>query len=325
MNPRLLIALTVATTAASAALGEPAPGTHRIAFVNLGPADANAKNFQAFRDGLAELGYIEGRNVVLDVRWANGDPGKLPSIVQELLAHDPKIVVSTGGPSTVRAVKNATSTVPVVFITGNPVAEGVAATLARPGANLTGFAVLAGELEAKRLELLKQMVPSAKRVAVLWNPAQPSIEGIVERVNSAGASLGLVLIPSKARNVADLDAAFKNIAAAKADALFVVADPVLGFERARIVDFANRNKLPAMYFWREFVEAGGLASYGTVLPDVYRRLAVQIDKILKGARAGELAIQQPTQFELAVNRDTVRALGVTIPPNVLQRVDVFLP
>lgn len=325
MRRAVLLSSVIAIVAASAAASDPAPGMHRIAFVNLGPATANATNFDAFRAGLAELGYVEGRNLVLDVRWADGDAQKLPAIVRELIARDPKVIVSTGGPPTVRAVKNATSTVPVVFITGSPVGEGIVATLARPGGNLTGFAVLAGELEAKRLELLKQMIPGAKRVAVLWNPSQYAIGPIIERVDAAGANLGLVLVPAKASSAADLDAAFQVIAAAKADALFVVADPVLGFERARIVEFANRAKLPAMYFWREFVEIGGLASYGTILPDVYRRLSVYVDKILKGGRAGDMPIQQPTQFELALNRDAARSLGLVIPQAVLQRVDSSLP
>ena len=315
-----LLALAVATIAVEA-VSQPAPGMHRIAFVNSGPAATNVANIAAFRLGLAELGYVEGRNLVLDVRWADQKVDRLPGLVNELLELKPEVIVSTGGPITVRAVKAATSTIPIVFITGNPVAEMIVPNLARPGGNATGFSVLAGDLEAKRLELLQQIVPRAKRVAVIWNPTQPYVEGIYKSTEEAAGRLGMTLLPWKARNRAELEQAFGEIAGARADALFIVSDPVLGFERARIVEFAAANRLPGIYFWREFPEIGGLASYGTNLAAVYGRCAAYVDQILKRTKPGDLPIQQPTTFEFIINATTAKALGITIPRSVRQRAD----
>jgi putative ABC transport system substrate-binding protein len=314
-----IVAASVSTWSSSAA--QPAPGMHRIGFINSGPAAANATNVAALKAGLAELGYVEGRNLVIDFRWADKDVSRLPALVNELLALKPALLFSTGGAVTVRAVKAATSTVPVVFITGDPVAENIVSNLARPGGNLTGMAVLAGDLEAKRLEILKQMLPETRRVAVIWNPSQPYVEGIMRGVEEAARRLKIDLVSWKARNTKELEAAFSEIARAKADAFFVVADPVLGFERARIVQFANANRLPAIYFWREFVEIDGLASYGTSLSAVYRGAAVPVDKILKGAKPGDLPIVQPTTFEFIINLKTAKTLGIAIPPTVRQRAD----
>jgi len=319
--PVLILVAAVST----AAFADPAPGTHRVAFISSGPAAANVENFAAFKQGLTENGYVEGRNLVLDVRWANGNVASLPTLVNEVLEAKPKVIISTGGPVTVGAVKAATTSVPVVFISGDPVAEKIVSNLARPGGNLTGFAVLAGELEAKRLEVLRELLPRAKRVAVVWNPSQVSIEPIIQAVEGAAKRLDFTVVPWKARNPGELDAAFAEIAKAKVDALFVVADPVLGFERQRIVAFARQNHLPAIYFWREFVEIGGLASYGTSLTDVYRRIGGPVDKVLKGQKPGDLPIELPNKFELVVNRATARELGIAIPSAVLQRADRVLP
>jgi len=322
----VLLALSHAASLSTAAFAaDPAPGTHRVAFISSGPAAANVENFAAFKQGLVENGYVEGRNLVLDVRWADGNVAILPSLVNELLGAKPRIVVSTGGPVTVGAVKAATTSVPVVFISGDPVSEKIVSNLPRPGGNLTGFSVLAGELEAKRLEVLRELLPRAKRIAVVWNPSQVSIDPIVQAVEVAAKRLDFTVVPWKARNPGELDPVFAEIAKANVDALFVIADPVLGFERERIVAFAKHNRLPAIYFWREFVEIGGLASYGTSLSDVYRRIGGYVDKILKGQKPGDLPIQQPTMFELVVNRDTARELGLTIPLSVLQRADKVLP
>ncbi len=316
-----LLCMFGACIGASGTEGQPAPGKHVVGFINSGPPGPNAKNVAAFRAGMAELGYVEGRNLEIVFRWAEQRPDQLPTLANELVGIKPEVIVSTGGAPTVRAVKAATATVPIVFITGNPVAEQIVQSLARPGGNLTGFAVLAGDLEAKRLEMLKLLLPSAKRIAIVWNPAQLYVEGIVRGVEEAARRLDMTVIHWKARNRQELELAFAEIAAAKADALFVVADPVLGFERDRIVNFANKNRLPGIYFWREFAEIGGLASYGTNLAAVYRRAATYVDKILKGAKPGDLPIEQPTTFELVINRATAKALGITISPAVLQRAD----
>jgi putative ABC transport system substrate-binding protein len=294
---------------------------HRIGYINVGPAGPNAPNVAAFRAGLAELGYVEGRNIAVEFRWGDGKSDRLPALVDELLALKPEIIAAFGGAVTVRAVTAATATVPIVFITGDPVAEKIVPNMARPGGNATGFAVLAGELEPKRLELLQQMLPRVKRIAVVWNPTQPYVEGIYRSTEEAASRLGMTLLPWQARNVAELEQAFVQIAGAKADALFIVADPVLGLERARIVEFANRNRLPGIYFFREFADIGGLASYGTSLTAVHRRAAHYVDQILKGAKPGNLPIQQPTTFELILNLKTAKALGIAIPQTVRQRAN----
>lgn len=294
------LALAGALCAATNLGADPAPGTHRIAFINSAPASANVANVAAFRARLADLGYVEGRNLVIDFRYVDGKNAELPALARELLGASPAIVVSTGGPQTVRAVKAETTTVPVVFIAGDPVGEKVVANLAHPAGNLTGFSALAGDLEAKRLEVLRELLPNARRVAVIWNPA---------------------LLRWKASNAAELGAAFAAIASARPDALYVVADPYLGFERTRIVAFAADARLPAIYFWREFVEVGGLASYGTNLAAVYRRVGIYVDKILKSQKPGELPVEQPTMFELVVNRSAARAVGITVPASVLGRAD----
>ena len=243
----LLMAITVLVAAWGVA-AQPAPGKHVIGFINSGPPGPNAKNVAAFRAGMAELGYVEGRNLEIVFRWAEQRADQLPTLANELVSIRPEVIVSTGGAPTVRAVKAATATTPIVFITGNPIAEQVVPSLARPGGNLTGFSVLAGDLEAKRLEMLKLLLPRAKRIAIVWNPAQPYVEDIVQSVEFAASRLDMTLIQWKARNRQELELAFAEIAGARADALFVVADPVLGFERDHIVNFATKNHLPGIYF-----------------------------------------------------------------------------
>lgn len=299
----------------------PARGQHRVAFINVGPAGPNALNIEAFRSGLADLGYVEGRNLELDVRWAGQRADRLPALVAELLERQPAVIVSTGGPVTARAVKAATDRVPIVALTGDHVAEGLVSTLARPGGNVTGIAVLAGELEAKRIEILAQMLPRARRVAAIWNPAQQSVEVALSHVDEAARRYGLTILKSAARNREELIAALADVPRGRPDAFFVVSDPLLGFERARIVDFAATHRLPAVYFWREFVDIGGLASYGTSLTAVYRRAASYVDRVLKGTPPGDLPVEQPQTFEFVLNLRTAHALGLTLPRDVLRRAD----
>ena len=323
-NIAALLSVLAAVSASVAAAAAPAPGQHRIAFINVGPAAPNSKNVEAFRAGLAELGYVEGRNLTIDYRWADQKVDQLPTLANELLAAKPAVLVSTGGPTTIRAIKSATHTVPVVFITNDPVAEGFVQSLARPGGNMTGLANMTGDLEAKRLELLTEIVPKARKIALVWNPDQPLIAALVGNVEAAGSQLRLKLLPWQARNAGELENVFAEIAKARVDALFIVADPVLGFERARIVDFAAKQRLPSIYFWREFADIGGLASYGTNLPVVYRRTATYIDKILKGTPPGQLPVERPTTFELVINLKTAKALGISVPSAVQQRADTLL-
>lgn len=302
---------------------QPAHGTHRIAFVNSGPASHNAPNLAAFRAGLAELGYVEGRNLIIDVRWGDQKVERVPGLVGEVLAQKPAIIVSTGGPITVRAAKAVAASVPIVFITGDPIAEKIVPSLARPGGNATGLAVLSGELEAKRLEVLTQLAPGARKIAMIWNPMPPYVEGYVQTVEAAARQLGVTLTTWKARDPAELGRVLNEIANSDMDAMFVISDPMLGNERTRIIEFANRQRLPGMYFWREFAMEGGLASYGASLTSLYRRAATYVDRILKGARPGDLPVEQPTTFELVINRDAAKAIGITIPQAVLIRAEVI--
>lgn len=322
-NFRVIAALLLlgALVAPITAAAQSSSTVRRIAFVNSGPAAPNAVNVAAFKAGLVDHGYIEGRNIIVDFRWGDQNAEQLPALVSELLAMKPDVIVSTGGPATVRAVKAATSTVPVVFITGDPVAEGIVTNLARPAGNLTGLAVLAQELDPKRLEMLLRIVPRAKRVAVIWNPTHPFAEAYFKDLEVAGKKLGLTLLAWKVRSREELEVAFPKIATAKTDALFILSDPMLGYERARIVTFAKASRLPAIYFWREFTQIGGLASYGTNLAEAYRRAASYVDNILKGARPGELAIEQPTKFELIINMKAAKELGIPISQSLLLATD----
>jgi len=310
--------LTLADVPANA---QPAPGKHRIAVINLGPPSPSVKYLAALKAGFADLGYIEGKNLELVVRWADSQPERLPALVRELAAMNPRIILTTGGPLTAKAAAAGAPNLPIVFISGNPISEQLVTSLARPGGNMTGVAVLAGELEAKRLELLKQLMPKVRRVALIWNPSTVVAKDLVRDVAVAAKRLNIDLVESQARNAAELDSAFSMIAKSKVDAMFVISDPLLGFERKRIVEFAVEQKLPGIYFWREFVEIGGLASYGSNLPDVYRRLAFYVDKILKGAKPGDLPIEQPTKFEFVINSKTASQLKLTISSEMLLRAD----
>ena len=321
MTSRHLLVTALTLVAATSAAAQPAAGLHRIGFINSGSAAVNASNVEAFRTGLTELGYIEGRNIIVDYRWADGNVERIPRLLHELLTLKPKVIVSTGGPPTVLAAKAATNTVPVVFITGDPLVEKIVPSMARPGGNLTGFALISEALETKRLQLLREVLPSATRIGVIWNPASPTMAGVMLDVRAAANRLNLTLETREARNRAELDFALDALASAKIDAMVVIADVVLGWDRQRIVDFANQHRLPGIYFWREFVEIGGLMSYNTNLPAMYRRAATYVDKILKGAKPGDLPVEQPTKFELVINLKAAKALGITIPQSLLLRAD----
>ena len=314
-------AYLVVASLIGAAQAQPAPGMHKIGFVNVGPAGPNAANLAAVKAGLAELGYVEGKNLELIVRWADGRPERLPALVAEIIATKPKLILSTGGPVTTKAVVAGAPNFPVVFIAGSPLLEQLVSNLARPGGQLTGIAVLASQLESKRLELLKQLVPKVKRVGMIWNPDGVGMQEYTNDVELTAKRLKLELVDVRARTVAELDQALADVEKARVDALFVVSDPVLGFERKRIVDFAMAQKLPGIYFWREFAEIGGLASYGANLPAVYRRLGYYADKILKGTKPGDLPIEQPTQFAFVINSTTAAALKIPISPELMLRAD----
>jgi putative tryptophan/tyrosine transport system substrate-binding protein len=312
------VGLLVAPRAGQAQSRKPA----RVGVLLLPPrAGAGGTYVQALREGLQSLGYVEGEHVTLDIRWAEGNPDLLPPLAASLLSARPDVLVSAGSEA-ILTLKRATDTIPIVMATViDPVVLGVAASLARPGGNLTGLAILSVELTAKRLQLLKETVPRLSRVAVLWNPGNPGNARQLREVETASKILGLRWQEVGVRRADDLSGAFEAIVAAQADGILALEDSMLVSHRARIVQSVARARLPAMYAFRQFVDAGGLISYGPNLPDSFRRAAVYVDKILKGARPADLPIEQATTFEMVVNLKTAKALGLTIPPSVLARVD----
>jgi len=284
-------------------------------------AGAGDTYIDALREGLHELGYVEGQNLLLEIRWAEGRPDLLPGLAAELLSTRPDVLV-TSGSEAILTLKRATGVVPIIMATVmEPVALGIAVSLAKPGGNLTGLAILSLELTSKRLQLLKDAVPGLSRVAVLWNPANSGNALMLREVETASQTLGLRWHGVAVPRPDELASAFKAIVAARANCILVIEDSMFVSHRSRIVESVARTRLPAMYAFRQFVDAGGLMSYGPNIPDSFRRAATFVDKILKGAKPEDLPIEQPTKFELVINLKTAKALGLTLPPSVLARAD----
>jgi putative tryptophan/tyrosine transport system substrate-binding protein len=311
----LTLSLFVAPLTAEA---QQATKVHRIGRLSSGSPTEPNPNLEAFRQGLRELGYVEGQNLVIESRYAEGSPERLRDLALELVQRKMDVIVAVASAAT-RAVQHATRTIPIVIAGGSdPVGDGLVASLARPGGNTTGFSNLTVELPGKRLELLKEAVPQSARIAVLANPAASGYESAMNNLTVAARALGLQLHVVELRSADELDATFAAMTRAGADALIVVGEPLLlDSLRGRTVDLAAKHRLPAMYSWRELVVAGGLMSYGPSLPDMHRRAATYVDKILKGAKPADLAVEQPSKFELVINLKTAQALGLTIPPSVL--------
>jgi len=306
-----------------AAGAQPAPRNARIGYLatNL----ATTPHLQdAFRQGLRDLGYVEGRNLVIEYRSAEGKPDRLAVLAAELVALNIDVIVAPGTPQAL-AAKQATRTLPIVFATAaDPVGSGLVTSLARPGGNVTGLSILAPALVGKRLELLTQALPGVSRVAVLWQPGghdERTDNDILKEAGVAARVLGVRLQFVEVRGPADFDRAFSDMTRARAGALTVLTGIMFLNERRRLVDLTAKNRLPAVYGGRDFVDAGGLLSYGPNLADLYRRAATYVDNILKGAKPGDLPVEQPTKFELVINLKTAKALGLTIPPSLLQRAD----
>ena len=293
----------------------------RIGWLLFGsPSSANTARNEAFRQGLRDLGYIEGQNLIIEYRYAEGKVDRLPDLAAELvrLKVDAIFAEST---ASVQAAKKATTTVPIVSVSGDPVELGLVASLARPGGNVTGLANFTSELAGKRLELLKEVVPRVSRVAVLWNPDAPSSTLRMRETEAAAPSLGIKLQPVDVREPNDFEHAFAALKKDRADALFPLRSPLISSQVKRIVELAAKNRVPGMYDASEFAEAGGLMSYGTMLDDLDRRAASYVDKILKGAKPADLPIEQPKKFELIINLKAAKQIGLTIPQSVLFRAD----
>jgi putative tryptophan/tyrosine transport system substrate-binding protein len=275
----------------------------------------------ALTEALRELGWVEGKNVVFERRYAENRLERLPELAADLVRLKVDVIIA-GGTLAPLAAKRATSTIPIVMVAaGDPLGNGLVASLARPGGNVTGTSVMAPDLGGKRLELLKELLPRLARVAVLWNAANPYSANVFKETQGPGRTLGIEVQSLEVRGPDDLDGAFEAARKQRPDAMIAVDDPLTLSYRKRIADFATGQRLPSLSGFREFVEVGGLISYGANLDDVYRRSAGYVDKILKGAKPADLPVEQPTKFDLVINLTTAKALGVTVPPSLLARAD----
>jgi len=315
----------LATCAVLLALSFPAGAQHpgkipRIGFLGAASASGYAPQLEAFRRGLRDLGYVEGKNIILEYRWAEGTYDRLPVLAAELVRLKPDLVLTHGTAGT-RAGKQATTTIPIVMaVSGDAVATGLVASLAHPGGNITGSSFFNPELAAKRLELLKEVVPALTRVAVLMNPGNPVNEVSLQAMERTARSLGLELQQVNVGGPEEFNAAFSTIVKGRAGALSVFDDAMLIAQARRVADLAAKNRLPTIGF-SELAEAGGLMSYGVNFPDLWRRAATYVDKILKGAKPADLPVEQPTKFEFIINLKIAKQIGLTIPQSVLYRAD----
>jgi putative ABC transport system substrate-binding protein len=297
------------------------PKIARIGFLGSSPPARVETHVQAFRQGLRELGYVEGQNVVIEYRYAEGKFERLPTLADELVRLNVDVIFAQAAPA-IRAAKQATKTIPIVFeMLADPVSAGFVASLARPGSNLTGVGGLAPELSGKRLELLKEVIPRLTLVGVLANPANPQFGHMLKNTETAAAALKLRLEVVEIKDRAKVDHALSRLLAARAEALSVVPDPMLIGELNTLVSFANSNRLPAVYGVSGASENGALMAYAPSQTEMFRRAGYYVDRILKGTKPADLPVEQPTRFEFVINLKTARQIGLTIPPNVLARAD----
>jgi putative ABC transport system substrate-binding protein len=305
-----------------AAEAQQAGRVYRIGvLMNKASDPAESRQWQGLWLGLRERGWIEGENILIELREAEGNSSRVPELAADLVRRKMDLIVTRGSLFT-GAVKAATSSIPIVFIAhADPVGTGHVASLARPGGNITGLAILQTELGAKGLEILRSVVPTVTRIAVLWHPGTPSAAPGLKALEEPARRLRLDLQPVGARGPAELEGAFAAMSRARAQGVLVLATPIFFGERQRLGELAIAHRLPTMFQIRDYAEAGGLMSYGADLADLYRRAAIPVDKILKGAKPGDIPIEQPTKFELIINLKTAKALGLTIRPSLLQRAD----
>jgi len=322
MRRLAICALALGVIAASpAAEAQESGKVYRIGFLGNSTAALEANLVGPFREGLRDLGYMEGRNSQIEYRWAEGKYERFPALIAELISLKVDVIVTAGTPAAL-AVKKATTSIPLVMVAvGDPVSTGLVATLSRPGGNATGLSSIAPDMEGKRLQLLTELLPKLSHVAVLWNPANLFHVGSSKQARDAAQAMRIKLQFFGARSTEELADAFVAIAQKRPQALVVFADRVFLHDRARIVAFAAENHLPAVATHQELVESGGLMSFGANYPDMHRRAATYVDKILKGAKPGDLPIEQPTRFELVINLKTAKALRLTIPQSLLLRAD----
>ena len=292
---------------------------YRIGFLGNSTAALEANLVGPFREGLRDLGYVEGRNILMEYRWAEGKYERFPALIRELLALKVAVIVTAGTPATL-AVKKATTSVPlVVAAVGDPVETGIVPSLSHPGGNITGLTAIATEMDAKRLELLREIVPSVSYIAVLWNAANPLQVLDEKQVQAAAQVLRMRVLSLGVKTEEEIKSALAVMARERPDALLVLPDRLFLHHRALIMEFATRHRLPGVHAYRELVEAGGLMSYGPSYAEMHRRAAYFVDRILKGAKPGDLPVERPAKFDLVINMKTATALGLTIPQSVLLR------
>jgi len=303
------------------AWAQPAKKLWRIGYLSGASSPVMAPFVAPFREGLRDRGLIEGENIVVEYRWADGNNERLPALAGELVALKVDLLVASGTPAAV-AAKRATSQIPIVFTTvSDPVASGLVASLARPGGNATGWSNILPDISGKLLGLIREAVPSASRIAVLANPTNPGKVLELKAIRDQAPALGVTIQSVEVPTPGSLDAAFSTIGSARPDILVTLFDTVTLSNRGRIVEFAARHRIPAIYQLKEFADAGGLMSYGPSLQGMLRRTAIYVERILKGAKPADLPVEQPTTFEFVINVKTAKALGLTIPPSLMGRAD----
>ena len=321
LSPVVLLGLLVMLASPLTAEPQHASKVYRIGVLSPGSPPSNSPSWQAFLQGLREFGYVEGRNITIERRFAEGNAERLPALAAELVRLNVDVIVTIGIPS-IHAARNATRTIPIVMLeVGNPVGDGLVASLARPGGNVTGLSNSALDLVPKRMELLKECVPKVSRVAVLVSATLANRDVFLKATQDSAQALGLKLQVLQPNAASDLEAAFAAMTREHADGLQVIPDPLTVGRAKEIVALAIKHRLPGIYPYRQHAELGGLVSYGANPPEMYRRSASFIDKILKGTKPADLPVEQPTKFELVINLKTAKALGLTIPQSLLLRAD----
>jgi ABC-type uncharacterized transport system substrate-binding protein len=315
-----LLATVLLTTAPPAEAQQPTK-IPRVGYLVANFPSTNPARNEAFRQGLRELGYVEGKSIVIEWRYAEGKPDRLPALAAELVRLKVDVIV-TAGPASTRPAKEATSTIPIVMgFDNDPVGSGVVASLARPGGNITGLSTLAPEISGKQLELLKEIVPRLSLVAVLGTSTEPGNAQALREVELAAGAFGVHLQHPDVRDSKDIETAFRAASKGRADAILMLNSPVLNPHRTQVVNLAVKSRLPVIYGQPEFVETGGLMTYSVSFTELFRRAATYVDKILKGRTPAELPVEQPTKFEFIINLKAAKQIGLTIPPNVLARAD----
>jgi putative ABC transport system substrate-binding protein len=324
MRRREFITILSGATATWPFAARAEPKIPRVGYMGNSTQALEANLIGAFRDGLRELGYDEGRNILIEYRWADGNYAQFPTLVAELIAAKVDVIVTAGTPAAL-AVKKATTTVPLVMVAvGDPVSTGLVPSLARPGGNLTGLSSIAPDLEGKRLELLREVVPTLSHVAVFFNLLNPFHVVSMRNAHTAAEAMGLKLQQHDIRKSEDLDDAFATIRKERPDGLLILADRVFLHNRQRMMDFTEEQRLPNVNAYTELVEAGGLMSYGPSYEDMHKRAAIYVNKIIKGAKPADLPIEQPSKFTFVINLKAAKILGVTIPPSLLTLADKVL-